>query len=354
MERQHYLKLIDEELAQAPWFVKEYYQAKSTIPLSPATLYQYLTEFRRFFNWLITEGITPGPKQDDISLTVLEHLKKETVELYKSALLNQTKSSGSRGSRTHPTINRSLNALSSLFKYLTEDTEDENGESYFDRNVMHKITLVRTNETFATRAANLKTKLMLGDTDHEYLSFIDDKYETKLTTSQKRYFLRDKKRDLAINALLLGSGLRVSEAANSDLRQLNLKTGTIGVIRKGGQKDIVNIAPWTLPYIQAYVSERTAIYHPSANDRALFLTIYRGKASRMQSSSIEKMVAKYSAAFKVRITPHKLRHTLASKLYLATKNEQLVATQLGQNSTGATSLYTHMIDEEQRKGLKKL
>jgi len=56
----------------------------------------------------------------------------------------------------------------------------------------------------------------------------------------------------------------------------------------------------------------------------------------------------------VRITPHKLRHTLASKLYLATKNEQLVATQLGQNSTSATGLYTHIIDEEQRHGLEKM
>ncbi|AUI71163.1 tyrosine recombinase XerS [Companilactobacillus alimentarius] len=354
MEKQHYLKLIDEELSTAPWFVKEYYQAKSTVPLSPATLYQYLTEFRRFFNWLISEGIASVPNQADIPLSLLEHLKKETVELYNSALLNQIKPSGSGGSRTHPTINRSLNALSSLFKYLTEDTEDENGEAYFDRNVMHKIALVRTNETFATRAANLKTKLMLGDTDHKYLAFIDEKYEAELTPTQKRYFLRDKKRDLAINALLLGSGLRVSEAANSDVRQLNLKTGTIGVIRKGGQKDIVQIAPWTLPYIKDYLSDRTKLYHPTSNDRALFLTVYRGKASRMQSSTMEKMVAKYSAAFSVRITPHKLRHTLASKLYLATKNEQLVATQLGQNSTGATSLYTHMIDEEQRKGLKKL
>lgn len=354
MEKQHYLKLIDEELSSAPWFVKEYYQAKSTIPLSPATLYQYLTEFRRFFDWLIIEGHTNAKSQSEISIDELEHLKKETVEYYKSALLNATKSAGSHDSKTHTTVNRSLHALSSLFKYLTEDTEDESGEAYFDRNVMHKIALVRTNETFATRASNLKTKLMLGNTDHDYIDFIDQKYETKLNPNQKRYFLRDKKRDLAINALLLGSGLRVSEAANSDVEHLNLKTGTIGVIRKGGQKDIVHIAPWTLPYIEDYISNRKEIYHPAKNERALFLTAYRGKASRIQSSTIEKMVAKYSAAFKVRITPHKLRHTLASKLYLATKNEQLVATQLGQNSTGATSLYTHMIDEEQRKGLKKL
>lgn len=354
MEKQHYLKLIEEELSSSPWYVKEYYQAKSTIPLSPATLYQYLTEFRRFFNWLISENIVPVAQPADIDIQVLAKLKKETVELYKSSLLNQTKLTGASGSRTHPTINRSLNALSSLFKYLTEDTEDENGEAYFYRNVMHKISLVRTSETYATRAANLKTKLMLGNTDHDYLDFIDNKYESSLSPVQKRYFYRDKKRDLAINALLLGSGLRVSEAANADLRNINLKTGTIGVVRKGGQRDTVPIAPWTLPYIQNYINDRKEIYHATNDDRALFLSTYRGKASRMQANSIEKMVAKYSSVFKVRITPHKLRHTLASKLYLATKNEQLVATQLGQNSTSATGLYTHIIDEEQRQGLDKM
>ncbi|MGV0167437.1 tyrosine recombinase XerS [Furfurilactobacillus sp. WILCCON 0119] len=354
MERQHYLNLIDDELSTAPWFVQEYYQAKSTIPLSPATLYQYLTEFRRFFNWLISEGLTPAKTPATIDIQVLASLKKETVDLYKSALLNQAKLTGVTGNRAHPTINRSLNALASLFKYLTEDTEDEHGEAYFNRNVMHKIALVRTNETYATRAANLKTKLMLGHTDHDYLDFINDKYEKQLTPTQNRYFQRDKQRDLAVNALLLGSGLRVSEAANADLRHLNLKTGTIGVVRKGGQRDTVPIAPWTLPYIQAYVDIRTATYQATPTDHALFLSRYRGHASRLQASSVEKMVAKYSSAFKVRITPHKLRHTLASKLYLATKNEQLVATQLGQNSTSATGLYTHIIDEEQREGLEKM
>ncbi|KRN02528.1 site-specific tyrosine recombinase XerS [Levilactobacillus senmaizukei DSM 21775 = NBRC 103853] len=354
MEKQHYLKLIEQELNTAPWFVQEFYQAKATVPLSSATLYQYLTEYRRFFTWLISEGLTSATAPTDIQIDELANLKKETVELYKSALLNQTKLTGARGSRSHPTINRSLNALSSLFKYLTEDTEDDQGEAYFDRNVMHKIALVRTNETYATRAANLKDQLMLGSTDHDYLDFIANHYIEVLTPAQRRYFLRDRQRDLAINALLLGSGLRVSEAANADKRQLNLSTGTISVVRKGGQQDTVPIAPWTLPYIEDYLSNRKNLYHPTNQDHALFLSRYRGQASRMQANSIEKMVAKYSAAFNIRITPHKLRHTLASKLYLATKNEQLVATQLGQNSTSATGLYTHIIDDEQRKGLKKM
>lgn len=41
------------------------------------------------------------------------------------------------------TINRTLSALSSLFKYLTEEVENEQGEPYFYRNVMKRYLLRR-------------------------------------------------------------------------------------------------------------------------------------------------------------------------------------------------------------------
>ena len=55
------------------------------------------------------------------------------------------------------------------------------------------------------------------------------------------------------------------------------------------------------------------------------------------------MVAKYSEDFKVRVTPHKLRHTLATRLYDATKSQVLVSRQLGHASTQVTDLYTHIL-----------
>ena len=37
------------------------------------------------------------------------------------------------------TINHTLSALSSLYKYLTEEVENEQGEPYFYPNVMKKV-----------------------------------------------------------------------------------------------------------------------------------------------------------------------------------------------------------------------
>ncbi|WP_369403959.1 tyrosine recombinase XerS [Secundilactobacillus silagei] len=277
--------------------------------------------------------------------------------MYKAYLLNRGKqtSQNPKGVLSHRTVNRSLNALSALFRFLTVESENSEGEPYFYRNVMKKISLVQDSETYATRARHIKDKLMLGDQDKAYLNFIQDEYGQHLDAKRLRYYQRDRERDVAINALMLGTGIRVSELTNMDVAHLSLKAASVSVRRKGGKWDSVPIAKWVLPYLASYVSIRQSRYHATAATPALFLTRGTDEPRRITTATVELLVAKYSTAFNhVRITPHKLRHTLASKLYLETKNEHLVATQLGQSSTSATGLYTHIIDTKQREALNQL
>ncbi|MCO6542891.1 MAG: tyrosine recombinase XerS [Lactobacillus sp.] len=356
MQKEIYIQKNDKLVATMPFYVKKYYLDKSTVPLSPSTLYQYLNEFRRFFNWLIDTNITHAHQIKDISLADLEHLSKEDLGLYKAFLLNRGKetSQNPRTTLSHRTVNRSLNALSALFRYLTVESETETGEPYFYRNVMKKISLVPDSETLQTRAHNIKSQLML-ENDQQYLDFIWHSYAKKLTNKrQAKLFERDWERDLAINALMLGSGIRVSELTNANIKDLNFKQAQITVLRKGGKQDLVPIANWVLKYIQPYLLIRNERYQ-AATTPALFVTKGSKGPRRISSATVELLVAKYSSAFNnIRITPHKLRHTLASKLYLETHNEHLVATQLGQTSTKATGLYTHIIDTEQKNALDQL
>ena len=74
----------------------------------------------------------------------------------------------------------------------------------------------------------------------------------------------------------------------------------------------------------------------------------------MTANAIEKMVKKYSTAFGHPLTPHKLRHTLASEMSEVTKDQVLVAQQLGQKGTSATDLYTHVDQKQQRDALKEI
>ena len=188
----------------------------------------------------------------------------------------------------------------------------------------------------------------------EFLNYIDTEYEGKLSNRAKSSFRKNKERDLAVIALLLASGVRLSEAVNLDLKDLNLRMMVIEVTRKGGKRDSVNVAGFAKPYIEQYLEIRKTRYRAEKQDTALFLTEYRGVPNRIDASSVEKMVGKYSQDFKVRVTPHKLRHTLATRLYDATKSQVLVSHQLGHASTQVTDLYTHIVNDEQKNALDQL
>ena len=78
----------------------------------------------------------------DIPLSVLENMSKKDMEsfilyLRERPLLN---SNTSKQGVSQTTINRTLSALSSLYKYLTEEVENDQGEPYFYRNVMKKVS----------------------------------------------------------------------------------------------------------------------------------------------------------------------------------------------------------------------
>lgn len=356
MKREKLLEKIDELKTIMPWYVLDYYQSKLSVPYSFTTLYEYLKEYRRFFEWILESGISNVNQIADIDLSTLEYLSKKDMESFVLYLRERpslnTYSTNQGVSQT--TINRTLSALSSLFKYLTEEVEDENGDPYFYRNVMKKISTKKKKETLAARAENIKGKLFLGDETMAFIEYIDKEYQNKLSHRAFSSFQKNKERDLAIIALLLASGVRLSEAVNLDLKDLHLNMMVIEVTRKGGKRDSVNIAAFAKPYLEEYLKIRAPRYKAEKQDQALFLTEYRGVSNRIDASSIEKLVAKYSQDFKVRVTPHKLRHTLATRLYGATKSQVLVSHQLGHASTQVTDLYTHIVNDEQKNALDKL
>ncbi|KGR73256.1 tyrosine recombinase XerS [Streptococcus phocae subsp. salmonis] len=356
MRRELLLKKIESYKSIMPWFVCDYYQSKLSVPYSFTTLYEYLKEYKRFFDWLIDADLTAASSIANIELTTLEKLSKKDMESFILYLRERpslnTYSNKEGVSQT--TINRTLSALSSLYKYLTEEVENEVGEPYFYRNVMKKVATKKKKETLASRAENIKQKLFLGDETFGFLDYIENSYVGKLSNRAKVSFQKNKERDLAIIALLLASGIRLSEAVNLDLKDVNVKMMMIEVTRKGGKRDAVNIASFAKPYLENYLAIRKERYKAEKQDLAFFLTDYRGLPNRIDASSIEKMVAKYSEGFKIRVTPHKLRHTLATRLYDASKSQVLVSHQLGHASTQVTDLYTHIVNDEQKNALDKL
>ena len=97
-----------------PKFVKEYNLGTTH---SLTTTYQYLTELRRFFDWLRESRISTVSSNKEISVSTLENLQRNDVMLYIHHLKHMKNQQGRLNSPT--TINRSINALRSLYKFLT-------------------------------------------------------------------------------------------------------------------------------------------------------------------------------------------------------------------------------------------
>ena len=171
MKREILLERIDKLKQVMPWYVLEYYQSKLAVPYSFTTLYEYLKEYDRFFTWVLESGISDADTMAEIPLDVLEHMTKKDMEsfilyLRERPLLN---ANTTKNGVSQTTINRTLSALSSLYKYLTEEVENEQGEPYFYRNVMKKVATKKKKETLAARAENIKQKLFLGDETEGFL-----------------------------------------------------------------------------------------------------------------------------------------------------------------------------------------
>ncbi|MGM9886643.1 MAG: tyrosine recombinase XerS [Lactococcus sp.] len=356
MNKELLLQHISAEQELMPDYVNEYVRAMQVAQRSQNTIYEYLKEFHRFFDWLFESGLIDSQDYSQLPLSFLEHLKKVDVESFILYLRERPKSNSNNQQFgvSQVTINRTISALSSLFHYLTVETENEEGEPYFYRNVMNKIKTVKSKQTLNARAASIKSKLFLDHETQDFLDFIDHDYEQQLSSRAKAFFEKNKARDLAIIALILGTGLRLSECTNTDLKSLNLNTLTVEVIRKGGKKDSVNIAPFAKIYLELYLEVRKQIYKPEEREQALFLSTYNQAPRRIDNRSVQKLVGKYSKAFKTEVSPHKLRHTLATRLYSETKNQALVANQLGHSDLNTSALYISIINDENKNGLDKL
>lgn len=259
MDAKQYSKLIDKELQNLPIYVFYYSQQPN---LSLTTVYQYLTEYRRFFDWLrITPADVENPSKGyisnaknnkDIQLSTLEHLQSAQIQMFLKELSVKQNKQSTRDSKK--TINRTINALRSLFHYLTVTADLKNGEPYFYRNVMLKIPLVKgSRESISYRNAKFSPMLYTGSKKHEWLSYIKNDYEKELSNRKRSSFLFNKEIDVAVIALLLGSGIRVSELVHLNLKDLNVTQRSIIVIRKGNKKDAPLIADWAMPYIKDYL-----------------------------------------------------------------------------------------------------
>jgi site-specific recombinase XerD len=110
----------------------------------------------------------------------------------------------------------------------------------------------------------------------------------QLTSGQKKYYDKNHRRDLSMIALLLGTGIRISECVGLNISDFDMQNNSFRVIRKGGTQTILflpeEVKNLLIDYLQ---TDRYALIPiDEYSQDAIFLSLQK---RRMTVSAVEKM-----------------------------------------------------------------
>jgi len=107
--------------------------------------------------------------------------------------------------------------------------------------------------------------------------------------------------------VLLGTGMRISEALSLNRNQIDYEKAEAKIIGKGSKERVVFFNQRALDWIKYYLEQRGDTLEP------VFITSRGTRFSREDVSGLFKRYVKKSGITK-HLTPHTLRHTMATHL----------------------------------------
>lgn len=229
------------------------------------------------------------------------------------------------------TIKRKIASVKAFYAYLEE-------EEIMQDNIMRHIRTKFKEENILPRIIPRKEIETLLNCMYRKLKYGGNTRENIL-------------RDIAIVETFFATGARVYEVANIELRNINLESGVICFMGKGGKERIIQIAEKSvLNILRRYYNEN----QKSIQKCGYFFVNQRG--SRYTEQSIREMLKKNTkqAGIKRNITPHMFRHSFATYLIEEGVDVSCVQQILGHSSIRTTQIYIHLAAQKQADILKKL
>jgi integrase/recombinase XerC len=150
-------------------------------------------------------------------------------------------------------------------------------------------------------------------------------------------------RDLAILEVFYGGGLRLSELAGLNVKDVDLAQGVLRVWGKGAKERLAFLGQPAKEALSAYLPlrQRHLEQHGTGDETALFINA-RGR--RLSTRGVARVVAKWVrlAGLSPGLTPHGLRHSFATHLLEGKADLRAVQELLGHASISTTGRYTHL------------
>lgn len=157
-------------------------------------------------------------------------------------------------------------------------------------------------------------------------------------------------RNLAIIDLLFATGMRVGEVSSLDIRDFLVDEGVFRVQGKGGRDRLAFVVDKETIHIQReYLKVRTRF---KIENSSLFLNSSDGRLSTQGIANVIVQLRR-QAQIERHITPHMLRHTVATLLLRNGADIRIVQEFLGHTSIATTQRYTHITKEHLIRVLRK-
>lgn len=242
--------------------------------------------------------------------TSLERVDKRTIRGY-LAHLNEKQAK-------RRTVLRRLSSLRSFFKYLLK-------ENRLTTNPLDEIEAPKLEKTLPSPLSYESIERLFAGPDTEtYLGF----------------------RDRTIMELFYSSGLRISELVGLNRRDVDLSARAVRVQGKGKKERIVPItagaATWIEKYLNHHSRQIDTDEHKAERDPdAIFLNKW---GDRLTARSIDRHFKSYllKSGLAAKVTPHTIRHTIATHWLEKGMDLKTIQTLLGHTSLATTTIYTQV------------
>lgn len=157
-------------------------------------------------------------------------------------------------------------------------------------------------------------------------------------------------RDKALLELIYATGLRVSEAVNLRVNEINLNHGVVNTIGKGNKQRIVPLGEEAGYWIGCYIQQSRPLLLKDTPCDALFVSQKKGGMTRQLAWMIVKH---YAAMADIHdLSPHGLRHAFATHLVNHGADLRTVQMLLGHANISTTQIYTHVANERLKNVVK--
>ncbi|MBU0580933.1 MAG: tyrosine recombinase XerC [Candidatus Margulisbacteria bacterium] len=218
-------------------------------------------------------------------------------------------------------IARKISACRSFWKYLIR-------QKILNDNPWDKISTPKLNKTLPTFLTIEEMKKLLAAPD-----------------TQKAQGLRDR----SLLELIYATGIRVSEAVQLNINDIDVRSGEILILGKGNKERIVLLGKYAQTALQEYLLHgRPLLLGRKEKTKALFIN--KG-GTRLAQRSVQRALIQITlkAGIEKKVTPHVLRHSFATHLLEGGADLRSVQELLGHTSLSTTQVYTNVTKERIKK-----